>query len=239
MGGFGLEELLLPAFLVVLMFFCYRLRKLTLLGCLAAGVVGLSVYLADHYRGLLLLLVFFVLSVIATSHKKAFKFKLHPQAGQANGRTAAQVFANGGVAAICALLGVFDEEHLPVYLVMLASSLASALADTLSSELGIVYGRRYYNALTFKKDTNGLDGVISIEGTIIGALGALLVSFSFAGFSIIAVLIGFAGVIGNFSDSLIGATLERKGFIGNNFVNFLNTLIAAVVGLLGYQLIVT
>jgi uncharacterized protein (TIGR00297 family) len=237
MATFGVEELLLAAFLVVLMFSCCKFKKLTIQGSLAAGVVGLSVYLADHYRGLLLLLVFFILSVLATSHKKALKFKLNPQSDQSGGRTAAQVFANGGVAAICALMGIADLERLPIYLVMLASSLASALADTLSSELGIVYGRRYYNAITFKKDSNGLDGVISLEGTLIGAIGAFLVGISFAGFSVTAVLIGLAGVIGNFSDSLIGATLERKGVIGNNFVNFLNTFIAAIVGLVTFALL--
>jgi uncharacterized protein (TIGR00297 family) len=237
MATFGVEELLLAAFLVVLMFFCYKFKKLTLQGSLAAGVVGLSVYLADHYRGLLLLLVFFILSVLATSHKKALKFNLNPQSSQSGGRTAAQVFANGGVAAICALMGIADPERLPIYLVMLASSLASALADTLSSELGIVYGRRYYNAITFKKDSNGLDGVISLEGTVIGAIGAFLVGISFAGFSVTAVLIGLAGVIGNFADSVIGATLERKGVIGNNFVNFLNTFIAAIVGLVTFALL--
>lgn len=237
MATFGVEELLLAAFLVVLMFFCYKFKKLTLQGSLAAGVVGLSVYLADHYRGLLLLLVFFILSVLATSHKKALKFNLNPQSSQSGGRTAAQVFANGGVAAICALMGIADPERLPIYLVMLASSLASALADTLSSELGIVYGRRYYNAITFKKDSNGLDGVISLEGTVIGAIGAFLVGISFAGFSVTAVLIGLAGVIGNFADSVIGATLERKGVIGNNLVNFLNTFIAAIVGLVTFALL--
>jgi uncharacterized protein (TIGR00297 family) len=237
MATFGVEELLLAAFLVVLMVSCYKFKKLTLQGSLAAGVVGLSVYLADHYRGLLLLLVFFVLSVLATSHKKALKFKLNPQSDQSGGRTAAQVFANGGVAAICALMGIADSERLPIYLAMLASSLASALADTLSSELGIVYGRRYYNAITFKKDSNGLDGVISLEGTVIGAIGAFLVGISFAGFSVTAVLIGLAGVIGNFADSVLGATLERKGVIGNNLVNFLNTFIAAIVGLVTFALL--
>jgi uncharacterized protein (TIGR00297 family) len=237
MATFGVEELWLAAFLVVLMFSCYKFKKLTLQGSLAAGVVGLSVYLADHYRGLLLLLVFFVLSVLATSHKKDLKFKLNPQSDQSGGRTAAQVFANGGVAAICALMGIADSERLPIYLVMLASSLASALADTLSSELGIIYGRRYYNAITFKKDSNGLDGVISLEGTVIGAIGAFLVGISFSGFSVTAVLIGLAGVIGNFADSVLGATLERKGVIGNNFVNFLNTFIAAIVGLVTFALL--
>ncbi|RZL17763.1 MAG: DUF92 domain-containing protein [Pedobacter sp.] len=258
MVAFRIDEIVLPAFLVVLMFFCYKFKKLTLKGSLAAGVVGFAVYLADHYRGLLLLLVFFILSVLATSHKKALKSRItrqasqrnpqlgqtDPQASQANpqkfqegGRTAAQVFANGGVAAICALLGVADPQHLPIYLMMLACSLASALADTLSSELGIVYGRRFYNVLTLKQDSNGLDGVVSFEGTLIGAIGAFIVGVSFAGFSIIAVLIGIAGIIGNFSDSVIGASLERKGIVGNNFVNFLNTFIAAIVGLLTFALL--
>ncbi|RZL12838.1 MAG: DUF92 domain-containing protein, partial [Pedobacter sp.] len=87
------------------------------------------------------------------------------------------------------------------------------------------------------QDSNGLDGVVSFEGTLIGAIGAFIVGVCFAGFSIIAVMIGIAGIIGNFSDSVIGASLERKGIVGNNFVNFLNTIIAAIVGLLTFALL--
>jgi uncharacterized protein (TIGR00297 family) len=239
MMAFGAEQISLAAFLVILMAVCLKLKKLTVSGTLAAGLVGLSVYLADHWRGLLLLLLFFISSVLATAHKKEFKRKIHPGSAQPDGRTAGQVFANGGVAALCALSGILDPRHLPIYLLMMASSLASALADTLSSELGIVYGRRFYNILTLKRDTNGLDGVVSLEGSLLGACGAFAVGLSFSGWSRSALLIGVAGVLGNLLDSVIGASLERKGFIGNNFVNFLNTFFAAIVGLLFYVLIVS
>jgi uncharacterized membrane protein len=42
-------------------------------------------------------------------------------------------------------------------------------------------------------------------------------------------LIVLTGTIGNLADSILGATYERKGAIGNNAVNFLNTLIAALL----------
>ena len=38
-----------------------------------------------------------------------------------------------------------------------------------------------------------------------------------------------AGVTGNVVDSVLGASLERKGWIGNNVVNFLNTAVGAGV----------
>ncbi|MBC7567340.1 MAG: DUF92 domain-containing protein [Pedobacter sp.] len=237
MIALGTEELLLAAFLVAVMAICLKFKKLTFSGALAAGIIGLCVFLADQWRGILLLLVFFILSVVATSYKKDFKLKLQSQSVQNNGRTAGQVFANGGVAAICALFCIIDPAHLQFYLIMMSSSLASALADTLSSELGIVYGRRFYNILTLKQDTNGLDGVVSIEGTVLGAIGAFIVGLSFATCSTISLLIGIAGILGNLSDSVIGASLERRGIIGNNFVNFLNTLFAAILGLLFYLLI--
>jgi uncharacterized membrane protein len=43
---------------------------------------------------------------------------------------------------------------------------------------------------------------------------------------------GVAGIFGNLCDSILGASLERKQFIGNNTVNFLNTLFAAIFALL-------
>jgi uncharacterized protein (TIGR00297 family) len=234
MIAFGIQEIVVFVFLTTLMVFCWRYKKLTLKGVFAAAIIGVSVYLADHWRGLMLLLVFFLISVVATSHRKDIKLKIHSKSTQISGRTAGQVFANGGIAALCAIISLIDPAHLATYLVMMASSIASALGDTLSSELGIIYGRRFYNILTLKPDQNGLDGVVSVEGTLIGALGSLLVGVSFAGFSLAAFIIGLAGILGNFSDSIIGATLERKDIVGNNLVNFLNTLIAAVAGLLLY-----
>jgi uncharacterized membrane protein len=45
-----------------------------------------------------------------------------------------------------------------------------------------------------------------------------------------------AGFTGNIADSILGASLERKGWIKNDLVNLLNTLVAALVGISGYWL---
>jgi uncharacterized protein (TIGR00297 family) len=205
-------------------------EKLTLPAALTGGAVAVLIFLGAGYTGLSMLAAFFVLGTMATVWKKKEKQQFKPAADHAK-RNAGQVLANGGVAAIIGMVICFMPARIELLRIMMAASLASAMADTLSSELGMIYGRRFYNVITFKRDERGLDGVISLEGTLIGIAGSMIIATIYAlGFgwnnSFLVILV--AGTIGNLSDSVLGALLERRHYLDNDDVNFLNTLIAAL-----------
>ena len=215
------------------------LKKLDAKAAVAAVVIGFIAWLGEGYTGIALLATFFVAGTLATS----WKMRTKQQAGLAEQhrgqRTAAQVIANGGVAAILSLLSFVCGQHQSLLLLMVASSLSSATADTVSSELGNVYGRKFYNIINFKKDIRGLNGVVSFEGTMIGVAGSSLIALVYAiqaRFTIHFLWIVIAGTTGNLTDSVLGATLERKHILNNDVVNFLNTLTGALVGLMLYYL---
>ena len=150
-------------------------------------------------------------------------------------RRASQVLANGGFAALCAILAYLLPDKKLLLFHMLAAAFSSATADTMSSELGVLYGRRFVNILTFRKDVRGEDGVVSLEGTLIGLVGSVLIAltdFWATGDLSAALVVALAGLLGNISDSILGAALERKQMIGNDFVNFLNTAIAGLACLI-------
>ncbi|RVT98039.1 DUF92 domain-containing protein [Mucilaginibacter limnophilus] len=208
--------------------------KLTIPAALTGGVTGFLVYIGAGYAGISIMAAFFVIGSAATSFKKDIKRKLNADEKHEGRRTAAQVLANSGVPAIFGLLSLFLYPKYETLLsVMIAASLAAAMGDTLSSELGMVYGRRFFNILTIKRDQPGLDGVISLEGTLIGTAGSAIAAAIYAigfGWHVgVFILITIAGTTGNLADSVFGAAFERKHYIGNNLINFLNTLVAALV----------
>ncbi|HTD40866.1 MAG TPA: DUF92 domain-containing protein [Mucilaginibacter sp.] len=207
-------------------------RKLTIWGALTGAAIAILIFFGSGYTGIIMLATFFILGTVATMWGKKEKSFIKIQQDQSTKRNAGQVLANGGVASLTCILIYLFPEKAGLFKLMMAGSLASAMADTLSSELGMIYGRRFYNILTFKSDQKGLDGVVSMEGTLIGILGSVFIAIIYAigfGWDNDFVIIIVAGTIGNMADSILGALWERKHYLTNDAVNFLNTLIAAMV----------
>lgn len=209
-------------------------KKLTITAAVVAALLASLIYAGVGFCGIILLGSFFLMGVWSTSWKRNFKKHLILPEENEGIRNTAQVLANGGVALILAIIALVFPDLEELMLLLIACSFSSATADTVSSELGLVYGKNFYNIITFKHDVRGENGVVSIEGTLLGILGSIIIAIIYClctGWNTSSLLIIMAaGTIGNIADSVLGATVERNGFLGNNAVNFLNTLIAAAIG---------
>lgn len=205
-------------------------KKLTLLAALTGGILSFFIFKGAGFPGLLMMTIFFVTGVGVTSWQWDKKLRNGLAEDDKGRRKPGQVLANAGLPAIAGLMtfyNTFFEGNAPL---IIAACFASAMADTVSSELGIIYGSRFYNILNFKKSQRGLNGVVSLEGTLLGVAGSSLIALVYStvyGWSLLAVAIVFAGTAGNLADSVLGATLERKGYLNNDRVNFLNSCVAA------------
>lgn len=227
----NLNYWIVSAIIVTGMLLSIKTKKLTIAGAITGGVTGWLVFTGAGYTGIAMMAAFFLLATAATAHQLSVKQSLGLAETAKGKRTAWQVAANAGTAAILGLLVWIYPSGTNLLQLMIAASFAAATADTVSSELGNVYGKRFYNILGLKKDTKGLNGVISMEGTLFGIAGSMVIALIYAisfGLSKDIVYIIIAGTVGNITDSLLGATLERKGYLNNNTVNFFNTVAATL-----------
>jgi len=217
----------------------------------AAGVaialsIGFSttVYPYTPWRsGLTPLALTILLTSVATRVRRIHKVK-EGRAESAHGRNAVQVAANLGVAAL-AFSGAAQSllingqwiqpgNAVPGIVIGLAA-LAEAAGDTVSSEIGRAVGGPTRLLTTMRRVEPGTDGGFSLVGSVAGMAaaalvalaGVLLLSGGMRGFYIAC----GGGIVGFFFDSLLGATLERRGWLNNDLVNFLSTLCAALVAL--------
>lgn len=230
---------LLLAFLLTGMVLSVWFKKLTLPAALTGGLCGFLVFVGAGYTGVAIMTAFFIIGTLATAWKYNQKQQIKAAESDHGKRKASQVLANAGVAAIAGALSMLFDLHIHTNMwgIMIAASFSAATADTLSSELGTVYGRRFYNILSLKPDQRGLDGVVSLEGTLIGIAGSAIIAIIDAvsnGFHFQFAIIILAGTAGNVTDSILGAALERKGMLKNDAVNFLNTLVAALIAAVIY-----
>ncbi len=215
-------------------FITVKLKKLTLQASVAGGIIGLLIFPGAGFTGIVMMAVFFISGTAATSWKAKAKAALAIAEENNGRRTAGQVLANAGVAGILGVYIYLLPEQTNMLRLMMAGGFSAAAADTLSSELGNVYGSRYYNIISFKRDERGLNGVISAEGTLAGIIGSMIIAIVYSvgfGWSADFFWIVIGGTAGNLADSLLGATVERRRYLDNNAVNFLNTSVGALTAM--------
>jgi uncharacterized protein (TIGR00297 family) len=207
------------------------------------------VRLAEMNSALMALMTLFVLTFLAgklgRSRTIASAIKMTDTMEERRGRSASQVLANLGAAGLLSAAGLYSllDKFAPrrellspsVLLVRVAllGCLAEATADTVSSEIGAAFGGRPFLLTTFRRVDPGTDGAVSLTGTLAGSIAAALVvtvGIWSMGLTLREGLAAFlGGVAGLIFDSFLGATVERRGWIGNDWVNFLSTIVGGAV----------
>lgn len=213
----------------------WRTGAVTLRGGMAGGMLLVIVWHSTGWQGACLLGLFVVTSTVWTRFSRNSKIEQGLAQAQGGARTARQVLANGMVPGVMALAyGIWGH---PAALAAYAGSLAAATADTWGSEVGQGLSSRVWVFGTLRTDKAGVEGGVSFLGTLATLCGASLIAgvawfFGFgSGFTVIVT----AGLIGAFTDSLLGSTLEERGVLGNEAVNFICTLVGAGSALSAHQ----
>lgn len=213
----------------------WRLETASLTGMLTGVAISLGTIVLGGLGWFAVLIAFFGLGGLAAKYEYETKVEYGVAESNRGARTIRNVLGNTAVA-VGAVIGFAASPDLGVepllFAYVFAGSLSAAMSDTLSSEIGVLYSEPRLITTLEAVDT-GTDGGVSLEGTLAGVAGGVVVGVlalevlngvTPAG----AVVVLVAGVVGMFADSVLGATLEGW-LVGNQSVNFLSTLVGGLL----------
>ncbi|MFN5515441.1 MAG: TIGR00297 family protein [Cyanobacteriota bacterium] len=229
-GALGLVAWLLPK------------KLLTLQGYLHAGILGIGLWGTLGWRGYLVILTYFILGSAVTRLGFAQKERLGIAEGRSGLRGPENVWGSAATALACGLLTLIcPESWFPFLTLGYVASLSAKLADTTASEVGKAYGQRTFLITTLQPVPKGTEGAVSLEGTLAGLGGGLVLALTGWGVGLITpwgvVLATVAAFVANTLESLIGAALQtRWSWLTNELVNGVNTALGALAAV-GFALL--
>jgi len=192
-------------------------------GALAAGVLAWALLALGGPAWIAPGVAFFVLSSLLSRVGRARKRAAEGLAAKGGRRDAAQVAANGGVAALLLLAHALLPEGAGAATALYwgyVGSFAAAAADTWGTEIGTLVGGRTWGVTTGRPVPPGTSGGVSVAGTLgalAGASAVLFAAWPVAGAFLdgvgaprAALLVVGGGVGGAFLDSLLGATVQAR-----------------------------
>lgn len=254
-------------YLFVFLFICsialagWKTSNLSSSGAVMAIMIGLAIGYSYGFEGLFILGVFFLSSSIWSRLFKKDKLGIEARLAKTSIRDWQQVLANGGPAAIFAIIYSFTGNE--VWTLAFIASISGANADTWASEIGPLSQKMPFSVRSFRRVPKGTSGAISIIGTVAAVLGAALISLASLIMlndmdSTLFFLLILSGFLGNILDTVLGAFIQleykcpvcnlrtespfhcghhterTKGipFVNNEFVNAMSSLFAGVLMLI-------
>jgi uncharacterized protein (TIGR00297 family) len=200
----------------------YWRQSLTASGWLGAVITGTLTFGFGGWPWGLTLITFFISSSLLSRYKETIKERRAAEKFSKGGRRdLAQALANGGVAALVALLyGLLGEPA--ILLALFLGVMATVTADTWATELGVLSNSPPRLVTNGRLVEPGTSGGVTATGTTAAAAGGFLIGSAMLIFTVLVEFpAGFpaipwwmlpAGLIGGLAgamvDSLLGATIQ-------------------------------
>ncbi len=217
-------------------------------GTLTASAMGIIIGLSAGWEYVLLLLLYLMSSFAVTRYGYAAKQAVGVAEGKKGERGWRSVLANGIVPTIVATMHIVEIPGMEPWIpsVLFVTAIAAAAADTAASELGVLTRDPVLIIRPSQRVEPGTNGGISMRGqtfalaasayTVTMGAGVFILADSFNGLMVsqeellwvlpLAVAMGF---ISCQIDSILGAVLENKGYLGKNGVNLASISITTFV----------
>jgi uncharacterized protein (TIGR00297 family) len=210
----------------------FATRGVGVAGAIVGTLLGTTIWAFAGWRGFSLLFAFFVLGTAATKAGYARKAAAGIAQEKGGRRGPGNALSKTAVPA-CAAIFSLTTGRPTLFLLALAGAFATAACDTVSSEIGKAFGRRTYLVTTLRPVPRGTDGAVSLEGTLAGLLAALAVGGLGAALGLYPAsgvgAVVLAAFVATSLESVVGATLEKRGLLDNDAVNFLCSLSGALL----------
>jgi uncharacterized protein (TIGR00297 family) len=217
-------------------------KLLTPAGLINAWGLGVVVWGTLSWRGYGVVMLYFLVGSVVTRIGMVQKEAEGIAEKRGGMRGPENVWGSAFTATVCALgvaaidRGWVGADWRSLLILGYVASFATKLSDTTASEVGKAYGKSTFLITTFQPVPRGTEGAVSLEGTIAGIIGGLIISFVAYGCQLITLpgvlICAIAAFVATNLESVIGATLQNKfDWLTNELVNVINTIIGAIVAI--------
>ncbi len=214
-------------------------RMVTGAGAVTGACIGAVMILGSGVAGWTMLMATFLSASLATRVGHGRKTRAGIAEDRGGRRGPGNAIANTGVAAWAALIAAGSAHPALAHLALVAA-LATAGSDTVASEVGKAWGRTTWLLTSLTRVAPGTTGAISLEGTVAGIVSSALLAGMGAWVGLISTnavpLVIVAANAASIVEGVIGATMEARGMLTNDAVNFVNSAMGAGVAMLIWSL---